>query len=305
MSETPASPRVCDAHCDTLYSLLTAPQKPTDVTLERLQQGGVAIQTMAMYVGPAAGLDVIEQRFEGMFDQLEALKQAGWRQVDDPKEVIDAQPHMLLSIEGCEVFARGLSVIADYRARGVRMAAITWNHPNALGTPHCVDATTGLSGYGLNAVREMQRLGIAVDVSHLNEAGFYDILKKTDVPPLASHSCARALRDHTRNLTDGQLRALFGAGGFVGLSFFPMFLTDGPVCTIDTVIDHIQHMYDQGGAGMVGFGSDFDGISTKPEGLDNPGDFPHLIEGLRRRGFDESDVLAIAGGAFIRYFERI
>lgn len=297
--------RVCDAHCDTLYTMHTAPGKPTDVTMDRLKRGGVAIQTMAMYVGPAADLDTIEQRFEGMFGQLDALKQAGWRQVDDPRDAQDTQPHMLLSIEGCEVFARGLSVIGDYRARGVRMAAITWNHPNALGTPHCVDATTGLSDYGLNAVREMQRLKIAVDVSHLNEAGFYDILRKTDVPPMASHSCARALRDHTRNLTDRQLRELFRAGGFVGLNFYPQFLTDQPVCTIDTLVDHIRHMYDLGGAGMVGFGSDFDGIDTKPENLDNPADFPNLIEGLRKRGFDESDMADIAGEAFIGYFARI
>ncbi len=297
--------RVCDAHCDTLYAHLTAPGKPTDVTLDRLKQGGVAIQTMAMYVGPAADIDTIDQRFQGMFAQLDALKQAGWKQVDDPKEATANEPHMLLSIEGCEVFARGLSVISDYRARGVRMAAITWNHVNALGTPHCIDATTGLSDYGLTAVKEMQRLKIAVDVSHLNEAGFFDIIKRTDVPPLASHSCARTLRDHSRNLTDEQLRALFRAGGFVGLNFFPLFITDQPVCTLDMLVDHIQHMYDQGGAGMVGFGSDFDGIGTKPQHLDNPADFPNLIERLRARGFSESDVRDIAGEAFIEYFARI
>lgn len=297
--------RVCDAHCDTLYNLLTSPGKANDVTLERLTAGHVAVQTMAMYVGPAADLDTLDARFAGMFAQLEALKAQGWRQVDDPGDATGDGPHMLLSIEGCEVFARGLHVIRDYRARGVRMAAVTWNHANALGTPHCADAVTGLTEYGLAAVREMQRLHIAVDISHLNEAGVRDILTSTDAPPLASHSCARALCDHTRNLTDGQLRQLFAAGGYVGVNFFPLFLTSQPVCTLDTLIDHIAHMYDVGGAGMVGFGSDFDGIGSKPEGLDNPADFPRLIDRLRARGFSDTDVRDIAGQAFFRYFTRI
>ncbi|MGI6654690.1 MAG: dipeptidase [Christensenellales bacterium] len=305
MSNIKAPVRVCDAHCDTLYNLLTAPGSANDVTLERLTKGGVVLQTMAMYVGPAADLETFEARFVGMFAELQKLQDQGWRLVDDPVDIADDGPHMLLSIEGCEVFARGLHVIEEYRNRGVRMAAVTWNHPNALGTPHCVDATTGLTDYGLQAVREMQRLRIAVDISHLNEAGVDDIFLKTNAPPMASHSCARALRDHTRNLTDRQLRQLFGAGGFVGLNFFPLFITDQPVCTLDMLVDHIAHMYDLGGAGMVGFGSDFDGISSKPVGLDNPADFPNLLEALRRRGFGDKDVRDIAGQAFFDYFARI
>ena len=184
------------------------------------------------------------------------------------------------------------------------MAAVTWNHENALATPAAVNDTEGLKPFGLAAIREMQRQGIAVDVSHLNIAGFFDILSRTDAPPLASHSCARALRDHKRNLTDEQLRALFRAGGFVGVNFFPNFLTDGPA-TIDHVADHIDHMMQMGGEGMVGFGSDFDGIGTKPEGLDNPEDFPKVLARLRARGYGDGALRSIASGAFISYFERI
>ena len=297
--------RVCDAHCDTLFSLLTSPDRSNDVTLERLKAGGVSVQTMAMYVGAAADIDTIGRRFDGMLQIFERLKEEGWHQLDDPALAKADDPAVMLSIEGCEVFARGLGTIEEYRRKGVRMAAVTWNHVNALGTPHCHDATTGLTVYGLDAVKEMQRLGIAVDISHLNEAGFYDILNKTHQPPMASHSCARALCDHTRNLTDRQLKDLFGAGGFVGINFFPTFLIEKGPCTIDTVIDHIDHMYGLGGEGKVGFGSDFDGIDSKPEGLDNPADFPALIERLRQRGFGQDAVRDIAGEAFIQYFSRI
>lgn len=293
---------ICDAHCDTLYTLRTRPGAALDVTLERLTEGGVSLQTMAMYVGPGRKGDV-EALFAGMLDCFEALRRAGWRQLDDPSEAADGQVGVMLSIEGCEPFDRGLEVIARYRALGVRMAAVTWNHENALGSPAVGGGQDGLKPYGLKAVREMQRLGIAVDVSHLNEAGFYDILNKTDKPPMASHSNCRAIVDHPRNLTDAQLRALFQAGGYVGVNFWPSIL--GENASIDTVIDHIAHMYDLGGAGRVGFGSDFDGIQSKPEGLDNPADFPRLIDRLRQRGFSHGEAADVAGLGFVRYFERI
>ena len=296
--------RICDAHADTLYNLVTVPGKANDLTMERLKKGGVSLQTLAMYVGPKAPLEEVEALFDRMLAAFEDLKRQGWTQAFDPDEAVDGETRFMLSIEGCEVFAKGLDVIQRYRDLGVRMAAVTWNHENALATPHCVNATDGLKPYGLEAVKEMQRLKIAVDVSHLNEAGFYDILNKTDVPPMASHSCCRAIRDHSRNLTDRQLRDLFGAGGFVGLNFYPSFLGTGP-CTLDTLVDHYDHLLRMGGEGKIGFGSDFDGIETKPEGLDNPEDFPNLLDALRRRGYSEENIESIAGEGLIGYFKRI
>ena len=107
---------------------------------------------------------------------------------------------------------------------------------------------------------------------------------------MASHSNCRALVDHPRNLSDEQLRAMFKAGGFVGVNFWPTII--GEPANIDHLIDHIAHMYDIGG-------------ERKPEGLNNPADFPKLIDGLRRRGFAERDVADIAGLGLIHYFERI
>ena len=296
--------RICDAHADTLYNLVTVPGKANDLTMERLKKGGVSLQTLAMYVGPKAPLEEVEALFDRMLAVFEDLKRQGWTQAFDPDEAVDGETRFMLSIEGCEVFAKGLDEIQRYRDLGVRMAAVTWNHENALATPHCVNATDGLKPYGLEAVKEMQRLKIAVDVSHLNEAGFYDILNKTNVPPMASHSCCRAIRDHSRNLTDRQLQDLFEAGGFVGLNFYPSFLGTGP-CTLDTLVDHYDHLLRMGGEGKIGFGSDFDGIETKPEGLDNPEDFPNLLDALRRRGYSEENIESIAGEGLIGYFKRI
>ncbi len=296
--------RICDAHCDTLYNLVTAPDKPNDITMDRLLKGGVSLQTLAMYVGPKAPLEQTQVLFQNMLAAFEKLKIEGWQQVYDPSQAVDGKVKFMLSIEGCEVFTPGLSSIEEYRSLGVRMAAITWNHENALATPHCINATEGLKDYGLKAVKEMQRLGMAVDVSHLNEAGFFDILYKTDIPPMASHSCCQAIKNHSRNLTDRQLRELFEADGFVGLNFYPAFLTDGP-CTLDTLIDHFDHMTDLGGEGKIGFGSDFDGIETKPIGLDNPQDYPNLLKALEHRGYSQEQIKNIAGEALINYFARI
>ena len=295
-----------DAHADTLHRMATEAGKTYDLSLDRLQQGGVSLQVLAMYVGSDPDPAVVADLFHRMWQAADQLKQAGWVQAQDPMEAGTDQPRFLLSVEGCEIFEPGLHVIDDYRKRGVRMAALTWNYVNKLGTPACHNQTDGLTDYGLKAARHMQHLGMAVDVSHLNIPGFYDLLNKTDAPPLASHSCCRALCDHTRNLTDQQLKDLFSAGGYVGVNFYPQFLIEGGKnCTINTLINHIDHMHQLGGAGKVGFGSDFDGISEKPEGLDNPADFPQLIDGLRRRGYTQADVEAIAGLNFLAYYERI
>ncbi|MBQ2028028.1 MAG: membrane dipeptidase [Clostridia bacterium] len=293
---------ICDTHCDTLYNLQVRPGSHLDVTMDTLKKGGVSLQTLAMFVGPGRKGDV-EALFAGMFHQFELLKEQGWKQVDDPSEAVDGEVSVMLSIEGCEPFDPGLEVIDEYRRRGVRMAAITWNHENTLAYPAMSGSTQGLKPYGLEAIRFMQQVGIAADVSHLNDAGVCDILEKCDKPPMASHSNCRALVNHPRNLSDELLRDIFAAGGYVGVNFWPTIV--GEPANLDRVVDHIVHMYELGGEGKVGFGSDFDGIERKPEGLTGPQDFPNLIDCLRRRGFAEEDVKNIAGLGLVNYFKRI
>lgn len=295
-----------DAHADTLYRMATEPGSTYDLSLERLLNGGVNLQVLALFCGTDPAPRAVADLIDRMLCARQALLKDGWVQTDDPFTAVLGKTSFMLSIEGCEPFEKGLEAIREYRQLGVRMASVTWNHENRLGTPACVNQEDGLKPFGLKAVREMQRLGIAVDVSHLNVPGFYDVLTESDAPPLASHSCCRALRDHPRNLTDRQLKDLFAQGGYVGVNFYPSFLVDdGNPCDIQSVIDHIDHMHQMGGAGMVGFGSDFDGIPSKPDGLDNPEDFPKLMDGLKRRGYGEKDVQDIAGLGFLRYYRRI
>ncbi|MBQ6950279.1 MAG: membrane dipeptidase [Clostridia bacterium] len=294
-----------DTHADTLFRLCFpyGENEEMDVTREKLLKGGVSVQVMAMFVG-RSDLKSIRIAFDKMLAKKEEMKAAGFRQVDDLKEAKDGETAFMLSVEGCDLLDGHGEMIAEWRKQGVRMAALTWNYENCVATPASKDATTGLKPFGREAVREMQRLKMAVDVSHLNEKGFYELLEM-GVIPLASHSCCRKLCNHVRNLTDDQLKALFSAGGYVGVNFYPAFLRRDEKAGISDVCDHVMHMLEMGGEGKIGFGSDFDGIEMKPEGLMGPQDFPKLLDALRRRGLDEKMIRGIAGENLLQYYDRI
>ncbi len=297
---------LCDAHADTLYRLAAGEPGPFDLSLKRLQKGGVSLQVLALFVGLDLRREAIQAHVDRMLLAAAKLEQEGWVKTDEPSNAREGETRFMLSVEGCEAFGDEITNIERFRHLGVRMAGVTWNHENQLATPAAINQTDGLKPLGLRFVREMQRQKMAIDVSHLNIPGFYDIINRTDAPPMASHSCCYSLCEHPRNLSDEQLKDLFRVGGFVGVNFYPAFLVkEGQACTMDTVIDHIDHMHQLGGEGKVGFGSDFDGISSKPEGLENPEDFPKLLEGLSRRGYSEENVKAIAGESFLNYFNRI
>ena len=294
---------ICDAHSDALLKRAIEPDTLPDITLERLLKNGVSLQTLALFCGREPSVQAATTLTKRMLQVFRRLKREdGWQQLTDPAEARAGDVQFLLSLEGAEVLTPGLHMADEYHALGVRMASLTWNHENAFASPN--GAADGLKPFGLKMVRRMQALHIAIDISHLNDAGVDDILQQTDVPPLASHSACRALTPHTRNLHDGHLKALFAAGGFVGVVFCPAFLGEGEV-TIDRVIDHIDHMMAEGGEGKVGFGSDFDGIRKKVRGLESPAGYPALLARLAERGYRPDQIESLAGRAFIDYFARI
>ena len=293
-----------DTHADTLYSLAMHPEIPKDVTLDRLKAGGVTVQTLAMFVGGKNDEKHIARAFEKMQAEEEKLLAAGWKKLTDYRDAREGETAYILSVEGCDLLKNNLSLLETWRRRGVRMAALTWNYENCVGTPAKADAVTPLKPFGREAVKEMVRLGIAPDTSHLNERGFYDLLEM-GVTPLASHSCCKALCGHCRNLTDDQLRAMFSAGGYVGVNFYPYFLDDGGIAPLETICDHVIHMIDVGGEKQIGFGSDFDGIECKPRGMNGPQDFPRLLNALRGRGLTEEQLAGLCGRNLAAYYDRI
>ncbi|MFY9416452.1 MAG: membrane dipeptidase, partial [bacterium] len=161
----------------------------------------------------------------------------------------------------------------------------------------------GLTSLGLETVAAMNRLGMVVDVSHLSPAGFWDVLEHSRHPVIASHSNARGLHDHPRNLDDEQIKALAARGGVIGINFAPQFL--GPGARLETVLDHIDYIARLAGCDCIGLGSDYDGIAATPGGLEDVSRLPNITRGLVARGYSDSDILKILGGNFARVFSQV
>ena len=301
---------ICDTHADTLYALQKQTRdasQPCDVTLERLTgvPEDTRVQALALWTGPEGllGKDV------GLIDremlELEKLEKLGFHQVKTLEEALPGKANYLLTIEGGEAFAGKLQAVDAFALWGVRIAAIVWNHENPFAYPAVGGADKGLTAQGRNLVQRMNKQHMGVDVSHLNEAGVADALRLSQAPILASHSCCRALCEHPRNLTDDQLTAIIEMGGYIGVNFYTQFLSADGMADIDTVINHVDHIAQLGGAKHVGMGSDYDGIETHPAGLEHAGCVYALFTRMKERGFTDEAIADFAGENFKRYLAKI
>ena len=175
----------------------------------------------------------------------------------------------ILTVEDGQLLDGRLERLEELYERGVRLLTLTWNYENCIGYPNSREAEKhrlGLKPFGIETVERMNRLGMIVDVSHLSEGGFYDVAEHSDKPFVASHSCARALCDHPRNLTDDQLKRIAQAGGVAGVNFNASFLREQSTKTfVDDIVGHIKYMISVMGDEHVALGSDFDGIDCRLE----------------------------------------
>lgn len=180
--------------------------------------------------------------------------------------------------------------------KDVRLITLTWNYKNCFGSPNSKDPAVmqeGLTDFGKAAVEHMNELGMLVDVSHLSDGGFYDVAAVSKKPFVASHSNARALCRHPRNMTDDMIRTLAEHGGVIGLNFCPAFVDDSNVCTIAGLVKHARHIANIGGVDCVALGSDFDGIGGTLE-MNTVSKMPLLLDALQAGGFSASEVDKIA-----------
>jgi membrane dipeptidase len=313
-----ASP-VVDAHVDTVHALLRGRDllvrgDEGHVDLPRLREGGVRIQVFALYIDPEYKPERALPRVLVLWDALmRALRRAGGqvrlcRTPEDLDAVLAGEGlGAVLSVEGGEAIGTELALLRVLHALGVRAMGLTWNQRNAIADGAGEDrAQGGLTEFGRQVVAEMNRLGMVVDVSHLCERAFWDVLEVSRQPVIASHSNARALCDHVRNLRDEQIRALAAGGGVMGINFFAGFLDADPArADVGRVCDHIDHVCALVGPAHVGLGSDFDGIPRTPAGLEDCSRLPALTEELLRRGYRAGDVQAILGGNFLRVFRQV
>jgi membrane dipeptidase len=212
----------------------------------------------------------------------------------------------VLSVEGGEALQGDLGVLRTLYKLGVRVLTLTHSIRNRLGDGCNESSQSGLTQFGIQVVQEMNTLGMIIDVSHINEKGFRDAISISQEPIIASHSNARALCDHVRNLTDDQIQAIAQIGGVIGVTFVRNFLSSKPEETsVETVLNHIDHIEELVGAKHIGIGSDYDGMGPGPKGLEHVGKIKNITRGLIQRGYSDNEIEGILGGNFLRIFDRI
>ena len=288
-----------DAHCDTISRCdalgCALRQNEGHLDLLRLRTFEKAAQFFAIYFdlahAPAEGMFAVCKRQQGIFARELAQNAdiaAPCRTAADVERVNAAgKVAALLSCEGAELLNCDPANLAWAQEAGIRIVNLTWNHANLISGTHCAEPERGLNDLGRAFVREAQRRGILIDVSHCSDAAFWDLIRCTEKPVIATHSNARALCPHTRNLTDDMFRAIVETGGVVGLNFYTHFVTaEGKDATMDGALRHLDHFLALGGEKHLALGADLDGCEALAGGMTGVQDMPLLWDALRKHGCD-------------------
>ena len=356
---------VFDAHCDTAMRLIGGRAVDLGERLEgghldlpRMADGGLDAQIFACWPNPRLPR---EQYVKETLQMIDAVWEQAGRHDDRFEVALEGRDveriskkgrvAAIIGIEGGHAIMDDLGILRDYHRLGVRCMTLTWMNTNEWADSS--DDTTkwgGLNEFGKDVVREMDRLGMIIDCSHVSDSTFFDVIETTRNPVLLSHSCMRALCDIPRNVSDDELRALEENGGVICVNYFPGFLDKGyyeqasevwqefgrrrqeltdlydgdrkrawseleteyrermsaiEKPFIGVLVDHIDHAVRIAGVDHVGLGSDFDGISVLPDGMEDVSDLPAITAELKKRGYSDRDVRKILGGNLLRLVERV
>lgn len=328
--------KVVDMHCDTIAEIrdsLATPKMQSlrenslHIDLMKMKKGDYLLQNFALFVNM--------EREEDPFSYVIHLCDVFYQEMEKNKDLIrqvrcyqDIEENRknglmsaLLTVEEGGACKGDMAFLRTLYRLGVRMMTLTWNYPNEIGNPNLYkgdiyknsipefDGSMGLTDLGIHFLAEMEKLGMIIDVSHLSDAGFWDVLKHTKKPFVASHSNARALCGHGRNLTDDMIKAIAERGGVIGLNYFGMFLDgmkeDGMCYSrVKTMAEHVKHIIKVGGVECLGLGSDFDGITGNLE-MKDCSQLPLLEAELRKQGLAESVIEGIFYRNVLKLYQQI
>lgn len=308
---------VIDGHCDTLMAslnhgrCLSVRSDIGHLDLPRMKEGGVTCQFFACYIEPQfkpdRGLKRAMQMIDCFFREIEGsggLAVQARSHDDIVRAKADGKIAAVLTMEGGECLDTDVSNVRILKRLGVMAIGLTWNERNMIADGVGEERTgSGLTNFGVEVIKEMNKVGITVDVSHLNVEGFWDVIELSSKPIIASHSNAKALCGHRRNLSDDQLIALAKNGGVTGMNFAPAFVAEKDA-DLAGIIRHIEHINALVGPDHIGLGSDFDGIDSTPRGLEDVTCMPAITEELLRLGYSEENVKKILGGNFLRVIKE-
>jgi membrane dipeptidase len=349
-----------DSHIDTLQRVLNGKEDISrrtgkgHVDLPRLREAGVRAPFFALYVPTYyKGSEAVRRTLQ-LRDAMQSVLDAHPDQIELALSAADVErigrtgkTAAVLTIESGHAIADDLAVLRMYHRLGIRSMTLThFRNTNWADSSTDTPEHAGLTDFGREVVREMNRLGMIVDISHVSDKTFYDTLAVTTRPVIASHSSCRALTDVPRNMTDDMIRALGRNGGVIGINFGANFLSQKEaeasrrnfatraavdpgltgraldefatkdyldtysvmrpsLATIADAVAHIDHVAKLIGADHVGIGSDWDGISSVPAGLEDVSRIPHITAALLERGYSEQDVKKILGGNFLRVMRQV
>ncbi|HSM87861.1 MAG TPA: dipeptidase, partial [Candidatus Limnocylindrales bacterium] len=360
---------IIDTHADTPQRFLdenfdlgeNTPTSEGHIDLDKIRKGNLGAEFFSIWVEP---------EFKGHYarramDLIDSVYQQAARHPDrmtmafTADDIVRAHEQhkfaALMGIEGGHAIENDMRLLRDFYRMGVRYMTLTWSNTNDWAdssgdiTDPNVKHHNGMTDFGKDVVREMNRLGMIVDISHVSDATFYQALLVSQAPVIASHSSSRELTNHPRNMTDDMLRALALNGGVVMVNFYSAFIdqqylkqssdpakirqrdeeiaafkkahahADGSPVTYDeyaplekkwaaqfprpplnSLIDHIDHIAKVAGIDHVGLGSDFDGVTSLPQGIDSVADLPRITEALLQRGYSREDIEKVLGGNFLR-----
>ncbi len=360
-----ASALMIDTHADTPQRILderwdfTGPLGHGHLNLETARAGNLAAEFFAIWPEPSAWQGRFAQRTLALIDAVQEQARrdpADLALCTSPEEILAARAAgrfaILMGIEGGHAIENSLDLLRRYYALGVRYMTLTWANSNDwAGSSGDQGSDRGLTDFGREVVAEMNRLGMMIDVSHASDHTLADVLAVTRAPILATHSCARALCDSPRNLTDDLLRAIAASGGAIMVNFYSAFVDEEyrravvalkperqqahdalaaeyaargepipfhasnridrefaeriPRPPFDSLIGQFEHIIRVAGIEHVGIGSDFDGISSLPEGIDSAADLPRITAALMLRGHSAEDMHKLLGGNLMRVFGTV
>ena len=299
-----------DAHCDTALPVWaqggSLRENRFHLDLSRLAAYAPCAQVFAVCVDDCDDMtgatDAVVANLLRRLDEHASTVRLCRSAADISAAAAEGKIAALISIEGAERLDCSVEKLRALYARGVRIVHLTWNDDNIL-CGAALGSGAGLTEQGREFIRAAQRMGVAVDLSHCSERGFWDALACAEKPMLAGHSNARALCDHPRNLTDAQFRALAAAGGVAGLNFCTDFLGGGR--DVEAIVDHAAHWLSLGGEKAVCLGTDFDGIPELPRGIAGVQSMEALYNAMLRRNWSEDTVRDIFRNNLNNFFAKV
>ncbi len=294
-----------DFHCDTLMQLYNHKGKeklrsnPFHIDIEKLKKANAFAQFFAIFIDMDECIGLNKNPYQVALEMEDIFK----KELMENKETIayagsindyndnksNEKISAFLTVEEGGILGNDISKLNELYQLGVRLITLTWNYENSIGIPAADGRNLGLKPFGFEVIKTMEELGVIIDVSHLSDKGFYDVYENTNKPFVASHSNARSLCNHPRNLTDDMIRKIGERGGIIGINYCPAFISENNVTTVEGIVQHINYIRNIGGRDVLALGSDYDGISGILE-MKNVSYNYLLIQELEKKGFKIGDI---------------